>query len=284
MLDSKGKEQWYDKLIRIVNSAICFSLAYIVITWGGFFCMAVVAKSFGFDTNTYYFGVRFLLNGNKWSVWPATAIYSTYPIFALFFGLLMLFIFYQIKRQATLINVFLVWCFVIGTSVFSAQGLIALMWAYQFDSLFYKNFAVVFSWWGLPVGAIIGLNLLFGITLFYFAVNYPKKFLSFSYSFSKVNKSARRRKYFIETAIVPFILGAALTTAVTYPMNMMVHSVYLITIAIGLAISWVALFYLEIQKEDVLKYKMLQQYGFVMFVLLLLATIFIKISWHGIFV
>lgn len=246
--------------------------------------MAFIGKFFGFDTNTYYFGVRFLLNGEKWSVLPVSAIYSAYPLFALFFAVFMLFIFYRIKRLATLINVFLVWCFVIGTSIFSAQGVIALLGAYHFDSPFYKNFAVVFTWWGLPVVVIWGLNVLFAISLFYFAINYPKKFLSFSYSFSKVNKSSRRRKYFIETGIVPFILGAALTTAVTFPMNVPVHTVYLFTIAVGLVIGWVALFYLDIQKEDVLKYKILQQYGFVMFVLLLLVVIFIKISWHGIFV
>src|SRR5215204_6275869 len=90
-LDTKGKEQWYDKLARIVNSTVCFVLAYTLITFGGFFSMAIVGKFFKFDSNIYYFGIRFLLNGQRWSKFKVTVIYSTYALFALLFGLAMLY-------------------------------------------------------------------------------------------------------------------------------------------------------------------------------------------------
>ncbi|HRG90702.1 MAG TPA: hypothetical protein PLW44_16885, partial [Chitinophagales bacterium] len=255
MLDTKGKEQWYDKLIRIFNSTVCFVLAYAIITFGGFFSMAMVGKFFKFDANIYYFGIRFMLNGNKWSRLKVTLIYSSYAFFALLFGLLMLYIFDRVKRKPAILNVFLLWCFVIGTSIFAAQGLIASFGANEFNSPFYQNFAVVFAWWFLPVPFVYATNVLFVVLLLYFAINYPKMFLSFSYSFSKVNKSSRRRQYFIETAVVPFIIGAVATTALTFPMNMFVHGIYLFVIAIALLVSWIALFYLEILKDAVLKYK-----------------------------
>ena len=119
--------------------------------------------------------------------------------------------------------------------------------------------------------------------MLYFSINYPKLFLRFSYSFSKVNKSSRRRVYFIETAIVPFVLGAIATTAITFPMNIFVHAVYLMAIGVSLMLSWIALFYLEVQQDEVLKYKVLQKFGFVMLFALALFVGFIKISWRGIF-
>ena len=283
MLDTKGKEQWYDKLARIFNSTICFSLAYSVITFGGYLAMALVGKVFKYDANIYYFGIRFFLNGHKWSNLKITLIYSTYPLFALFFGLLMLYIFDRVKKKPAILNVFLVWCFVIGTAIFASQGIIASLGANEFNSPFYQNFAVVYAWWFLPVPFVYAMNIVFFALMLYFSINYPKLFLRFSYSFSKVNKSSRRRVYFIETAIVPFVLGAIATTAITFPMNIFVHAVYLMAIGVSLMLSWIALFYLEVQQDEVLKYKVLQKFGFVMLFALALFVGFIKISWRGIF-
>ena len=284
MLDTKGKEQWVDKLIRIFNSAVAFTLAYVIITFGGFFSMALVAKFFKFDANIYYFGIRFLLNGNKWTKLKVSVIYSTYPLFALLFGLLMLYIFARIKKKPSLFNVFLAWSFVIGTSFFTAQGIISSLGANEFNSPFYQNFAVVFAWSFLPPPFVYALNIFFGALLLYFSINYPKLFLSFSYSFSKVNKASRRRNYFLETAIVPFFLGAIATSAITFPMNIFVHAIYLMVIGFSLLISWVSLFYLEVMKDEVLKYKVLQKFGFIMLFVLAMVIMFIKISWRGIFV
>ena len=284
MLDTKGKEQLYDKLIRIFNSTVCFCLAYALITFGGFFSMALIGKFFKFDANIFYFGIRFMLNGHKWSRLKVSLIFSAYPVFALLLGLAMLYIFDRIKRKPALLNVFLVWCFVIGSCFFVAQGLIASFGANEFNSPFYQNFAVVFEWWFLPPPFVYAFNIFFALLLLYFSINSPKMFLSFSYSFSKVNKSSRRRQYFIETAVVPFLLGAVATTALTFPMNIFVHSIYLLVIGVSLLVSWIALFYLEILKDDVLKYKVLQTPGFVMAFMLALLVIFIKVYWRGIFI
>ena len=283
MLDTKGKEQWSDKLMRIFNSTVCFSLAYSIITFGGYFTMALVGKVFKFDANIYYYGIRFLLNGNKWSRLKVSIIYSTYPFFALLFGLLMIYLFDRVKKKPALINVFLAWGFVIGTSVFASQGIIGSLGANEFNSPFYQNFAVVNAWWFLPVPFVYATNLVFLALILYFSINYPKLFLSFSYSFSKVNKSSRRRTYFIETAAVPFVLGAIVTSAITFPMNIFIHAIYILVLGISLLISWVALFYLEVQQDEVLKYKVLQKFGFVMLFILVLFVGFIKISWRGIF-
>jgi|ERR1043165_8500784 hypothetical protein len=284
VLDTKGKEQWYDKLWRIVNSTVCFTLAYTLITFGGFFTMALVGEFFKFDANIYYFGIRFLRNNHPWSKFAVSAIYSTYPVFALLFGLAMLYLYDKIKRRPSLLNVFFVWCFVIGASFFISQGLLASMSSLEQASPFYQHFAVVYAWWFLPLPFVYATNVFFFALLLYFSINYPKLFLSFSYSFSKVNKSSRRRRYFLETAVVPFILGALITTAITYPMNIFVHAIYLLIIGVSLLVSWIALFYLEILKDDVLKYKVLQQFGFVMIFALVGFVVFIKIYWRGIFV
>lgn len=283
MVEVKGREQWHSKLFRILNSAVCFSLAYIIITWLGYWAMGAMGKVFKFDANIYYYGIRFLLNNQKWTKLSVTFIYLTYPLFALVFGLLMLYIFDKGRKLRATMNVFFVWCFIIGTSMFSAQAFIASLGANEFNSPFYQNLAVVFAWWFIPPPVIYAFNLPFAALLIYFSINYPRHFMSFAYSYAKVNKMERRRKYFFETAIVPFIIGSVITTAVTFNMNLFIHAIYLLTIGVSLVISWVALFYIEILKDDVLHYKGLQKFGFLFVVALIFLVFFVKVFWRGIY-
>jgi len=283
MVDLKAKEKWDSKLFRIVNSTACFSLAYILITWGGYFAMATMAKIFKFDSNVYYYGIRFLLNGHKWDRMKVSFIFSTFPVFALIVGLLMLYIYVKGRNLKSNVNVFLLWGFVIGTSMFTSQAFLASMGANEFNSPFYQHLGVVFAWWFLPVALVYAFNLPFTILFLYFAINSPRHFIRFAYSYAKVNKMERRRKYFVEVAIVPFILGAVITTMVTFPMNMFVHFVYLFSIGLSLVIGWVALFYIEVMKDDVLAYKSLQKFGFIFLIALVFLIFFVKASWRGIF-
>jgi len=282
-MDIASKEKWYSKLFRILNSSICFSLAYTLITYGGYFAMGLMGNIFKFDANVYYYGVRFLLNNNKWTKLKITFIFTTYPLFALAFGLLMLFLFTKGKEVRTVINMFFIWAFVIGSSVFVSQGLVASLGANEFNSPFYQHFAVVLAWWYMPLPFIYALNLPFLALFAYFTIHYPKMFLRFSYSFSKVNKVSRRRKYFTETAIVPFIIGAVATTILTFPMNIFMHGMYLMFIGLSLILGWVALHYLEIMRDDVLRYKSLQKFSFFLLLSLILLMGYVKITWRGVF-
>ncbi|MBL0310426.1 MAG: hypothetical protein IPP77_12350 [Bacteroidetes bacterium] len=282
-MDIANKEKWYNKLFRILNSSICFSLAYTIMTYGGYFAMGLVGKVFKFDANIYYYGVRFLLNQNKWTKFKITLIFTTYPFFALIFGLLMLYLFSKIKEVRTVLNLFFVWCFVIGSSIFVSQGLVATMGANEFNSPFYQHFSVVFAWWFMPPAFVYALNLPFIVLFLYFTIHYPKLFLRFSYSYSKVNKVSRRRKYFAEIAIVPFIIGSVATTILTFPMNIFMHFVYLMFISISLIIGWVALHYLEMMRDDVLRYRSLQQFNYFLLIAVILVMGYVVVTWRGIF-
>jgi hypothetical protein len=245
--------------------------------------MGLVGKLFKFDAFVYYYGIKFILNNNIWNRLKITLIYTSGPLAVLVIGLLCLYFFDRLKQIKSLLNVFLVWGFIIGTSMFTAQGLIASLGADEYNSPYYQSFAVVFAWWRFPTPLVYALNVPFAILLLYFAVNYTKPFLQFAYSYTKVNKMSRRRRYFLETAILPFFIGAIITTAVTFPMNIFVHAVYLLFIFISLVVGWVALFYLEIMKDDVIKYKSLQTLSLVAIFFLILAWAFVFVTFRGIY-
>jgi hypothetical protein len=281
-MDIAGKENATSKLKRIINSAACFVAAYVVITHGHFLMTAVVAKIFKYHSIVYYYGIRWMTNGERWTKASVTVVFLAGPLSALLFGLLCLYMYDKIRSIKSIINLFFIWAFVIGTSLFCSQNIIASLGMNEYNSPYYQNFAVLYAWWRIPLPLAYLANIPFAMLLLYFGVNYSKLFLLFAYSYTKVNKLSRKRKYFFETAIIPFLIGAVVTTIVTFPMNIFVHGIYLLVIAVALVVSFLSISFLDIMRDEVLRYKNLQEVsiGILVFTALLNALVFV--TWRGV--
>ncbi|MDB5281616.1 MAG: hypothetical protein JWO06_691 [Bacteroidota bacterium] len=291
MDQSRTTEQWYSKLFRVLNSAICFTLAYIIFTYLFWFVTGFVGRACKFDAFVYYFGVKFILNNHVWNKTSVALVYSAGPVFSLMLGLFCLYIYKKVKDAKSLLNVFLIWCFIIGTGIFLSQGVIAILGTYNYKSDYYHGLSVVFSWWKLPVIFIYLLDIPFALLFLYLSVNYARPFLLFAYSFSKVNKLPRRRKYFFETAIVPFAVGAFATslTTLTHPqlprhVNIPVHIVYMSVIGAALLLAWYAISFIDVLKTDVTRFKSFQAPNIAFAVLLGIAWLFVYITFRGIYI
>lgn len=253
--------------------------------------VAVTGTSFDLNAFLYFHGVKFLLNGHKWDSHIVILTYITGPLFALTAGLFAMALFSRLKYVKSLINLFLLWLFIVGVSLFLAQGIIVSIGITEHDSPFYIDWAPVLAWMGIPPVIVYALNIPFAIMLLYVGANSARPFLLFAYTSTKINKLERRRKYFTEVAIMPFIVGALIVLAVSFPTggtafaeNIMVHGIYLLVIAVILGVAWVALQYLNLQRDDLLKYKCLQQLDvFALFTLIILAVV-IKVTWGGIYI
>ena len=127
-----NREPWYSRLSRVINSAVCFSLAYVLITYAFWYVMGQAGKLLRFDSFVYYYGVKYLLNGQAWTKLKVTFIYSSGPLFCLALGLFCLYLFQMLKHIKLMFNLFLVWAFVIGTAMFSAQGIIADLGVHEY--------------------------------------------------------------------------------------------------------------------------------------------------------
>lgn len=279
-----SSEQWDSKLFRTLNSAICFTLAYVLFNYLYWFAMVFVAKFYKFDSFVYYYGVKMILNSSQWNTSKVSFIYSAGPLTCLFFAMLCFFLYRTLKRVASLFNVFLLWGFVIGTAIFVSQGLILWLGGYNYGSPYYQGLAVVFSWWRVPDFVIHLLAIPFLALFIYLSLNYGKPFLLFSFSFSRINKLARKRKYFFETALVPFALGALITTILTYPMNIQVHAINLLTIGTALLIAWYTLTNTEILRGQLLRYNNLQLPSIVLITLIVLVCFLVYFIFRGMYV
>src|SRR5687767_7689602 len=101
----RSREKWYSRLTRIINSAACFSLAYILITYAYWLVMGVAGLLLKFDSFVYYYGIKYMLNDRDWTALKVTFVYSSAPFFCLALGLLCRFVFERSKHFKTLLNV-----------------------------------------------------------------------------------------------------------------------------------------------------------------------------------
>jgi len=277
-------EVWHSKLFRTLNSALCFSLAYALFNFIFWWAMVFAAKRYRIDSFVYYYGVKMMINSSLWDKDKVTFVYSAGPVACLVFSLIFLILYRLMRKLPSLINVFFLWGFVIGSCMFVAQGIIILLGAYNYSTPYYQGLAVVLSWWRVPVTAArLGTIPLF-LLFIYLTLNYGRPFLLFSFSYSRINKLTRKRKYFFEVALVPFVIGAFITMLFTYPMNIQVNTVYLAVIGVGLLIAWYTLVTVKILRSQLLRYTNLQLPSIPFMVVFAIVCLFIWAIYGGMFV
>ena len=292
-MDRKHSEEWQSKVSRTVNSTACFSLAYVILTYLLWFTTGLTGMLYKFDSLIYYYGIKFILNSHGWSKTSAVVVYSTGPLFILLLALVALLLFNRTKKIRTILNLFFLWMFVIGISLFISQIIMAAFGIYRYDSLYYQGLAVTFAWLRTPAKVVYWLNVPVVLLMVYVGVNCARPFLSFSYSFSKVNNLGRRRKYFFETALVPYIVGSLVTTIALFPKELSAkgvlillastHLIYIVVMGMILGIGWLSLAYVEVSKPELLRYKSLQVPNIIAIILTVVSWAFIYVTFRGVY-
>ena len=286
-MERKHSEEWQSRASRTINSTACFSLAYVLLTYLLWLITGVTGMLYKFDSFVYYYGIKFILNDHAWDKVKVAMVYTSGPTFILMLAFLSLLLFSRMKQIRTMLNVFFLWIFIIGISIFLSQFIIAAFGLYNYNSIYYQGLAVSFAWLRTPVSVIYALNVIVVLLIVYLGVNCARPFLVFSFSFSKVNNLERRRKYFFEIALVPYIMGSLVTIIAIFPKeiaakNVLIllastHLIYIVVVGAILGIGWLSLSYIEMSKPDLVRYKSLQvpSVGALLFMIISWATIYI---------
>jgi hypothetical protein len=166
--------------------------------------------------------------------------------------------------------------------MFSGQFVIAALGAQEFNSPFFQNLTVAFAWIYMPLIFIYLLTIPALALMGFLATRVSKPFLSLSYSYSKVNKPPRRRKYFLETVIAPCILGSLAVLAFTFPLNVYINLVYILMIIISISIAFVIIPSQELQIDEVLRYKKLQEINVSIVIFWGILLLLFLLTWKGI--
>ncbi len=282
---NKGEKN-SSKAGRAFNSAMAFVIAYAGIL--SLLCVstALVGRIFGFDPQIYFYGIKFTLGRHRWTTANAFWIWSSGTIIITLIGVLCSRLYGYLRERLLLLNLVLLWGSIIAYSVAAAQTLLPLLSGYDETSPFYTNLAIAFNFADVPVWALYIICVIAFLLLLAGTSGAARSFLSFAYSFSKVNRRSRRRKYYIETVLLPYLLGAAIVflffrqTYQFYNFNAQ-NLLYLSVIAVVLLLALLLAAVSEISQDEVLRYKNLQQINAALFVVMMVLFMLLVVGYQG---
>ena len=264
---------------------MAFIIAYLLIMFLFSVTTGLIGKLFGFDPNISITGVKFDLGSHKWDRLSVFVVYSFGAFFTLGLGVLFYYAFSQFKSKINLANLVFLWGAVIAFSIVAAQGLLPCLEPDE-QKACYTNLTVVFAWFSFPLFILYLLCFFFFAFLVLFSIYTSKPFLSLSYSFSKVSKTDRKRKFYFETVIIPYVVSCTLIQMYmhyTYPVEnfRVLNLIYMVCIGISLSVSFLVININDIRSEEVLRYKNLQTVSPVLFILFILMLIFFTTTNKG---
>lgn len=279
------KEKSESKFARIANSAMAFVIAYMLILFLFNIVTALMGKIFGFDSNISYAGVKFDIGRHKWDTVNVSLVWSIGTLFTGFLGGFFFYLYSQFKASVNLANLILLWGSVIAFSIVAAQGILPCVEPGKRLAT-YTNLTVVFAWLAIPHWLLFFIAFIFILFLAFCSIYTSKPFLALSYTFSKVNKTNRKRKYFLETAVLPYLLASFIILVYhqfSYPaINFYVlNTLYLQCVGLSIAISFLLINISDIKTEEVLRYKTLQTISPALFIFFILLLIFFTATNKG---
>lgn len=274
-----GREQWVGKFFRVLNSAVCSAMAYLVVLFTCGATKSFVEKLYDIKSKlVFYESFPISKETDIWYLKNIVIVFSSGILASVVVGLLGLLVFHRLKHFNIPSAIFFLWLYVWAIAMFCAQGLLALLGLEEYYSPYFNNLVIVLAWLHVPkIFAYILMPLSIGLLTFlcFFST---RPFISMAYSYGKVNKLEKRRKYFVEVAVVPFIISALFVTALILPEPFTyTNLIYVGYGALGIVISWYLLFYVDVDREGVFRNEALQRFN--LFIVLMFALVMAAIYW-----
>lgn len=274
-----GREQWNSKFFRVVNSALCSALAYLSVLFSCGATKSFTETLFQIKSNLMFYESFPVTNEpGVWYLKNILIIFTSGVLASLVLGLFGLFFFHRIKRFNIPFVLYFLWLYVWAIAMFCAQGLLALLGLEEYYSPYFNNFVVVLAWLRFPKILAYFLVPLSVAALTFLCFFSTRPFISVAYSYGKVNKLQKRRKFFFETAMVPFVMSALFVTALIFPEPFtFTNLIYVGYAALAMIISWYLLFYIDVDREGIFRNEALQKFN--SFIVLIFVLVLVVIHW-----
>jgi hypothetical protein len=272
---SNSGEKWNNKFFRIMNSAMCFGIAYIFLITGNFITQGLVAKMYSIEGKITFYGIHYTSDLKEWYKKNSVIVHSSGLIFIFLVSIVSWALFNKTSKFNSPLRLIFLWIYMIGVCYFSAKFMSAALGISDTNSPFTVDFAFAIAWLYIkPAIAFMLASLMFIVMVaaMFFLI---KPFLTLSYSYRKVYKLKARRKYFFETAMLPSFIGLLFSTTLIFPENyIFIHFVQSFYILIAMVVSWYLLFYVDIDYDSVSRHTGLEKVNFTLILLFVLATVF----------
>ena len=271
---SNSGEKWNSKFFRIINSAMCFGIAYIILIIGDFASKALMAKMYSIKGTIYFYGVHYNSEPKEWYQKNSVVIHSSGLVFIFLVSVISWVAYKKTDRFDTPMRLIFLWTYVIGICIICSQFMTAALGASDYDSPFAIDFAFAIAWLYIKPAIAFMLAAVMLIVMAASTFFMITPFLKLAFSYRKVYKLKARRKFFFEVAMIPSVIGVLFFTTLIFPekyiFTLFVQVVYIL---VAMIICWYMLFYIDIDYDAVSRHKSLEKINFFLITTFILATV-----------
>lgn len=229
----KSNDTLLNKLLRVLTTALIFSILYIVsvATYHiivGAFCNYFHLKS-SYNFNGF---IQLETNYVYWSVKRITAIFLSGPLACLSIGIYFMYLFNSLTGTVNIVRYYLLWGGIIFINFFLVQLIASPFGAFDYKGGLYQGLSVVLAWWKFKGLMLAPVAIITAIGLFYFGYFTSNDFYKFSYS-TRLNVVKRGKNLFlVQVYFLPILLSAPLlfllSNRYSFILNIMLYLGFLI--------------------------------------------------------
>lgn len=218
--------------LNILYSAFYFALTFVLLTYLSYAFVAINAKILGYSPYLTLNGVDNLAQTFGWSIKRIAFVYLAAPFSGLAISILSYYLYIGTDHKKSHLQQFFFWLSLNGFVLFYSYLLTGLLSVGNYSSRYFTGFVAFFSWleWGNV--AIYGILILLLIVFVFYAHRYAWPILKSSYSTRLLKRTNGRTLVFFNLVVLPFLFGAVIVFAATFPMDFMYQIVRLFSYGI----------------------------------------------------
>ncbi|MFH1296048.1 MAG: hypothetical protein ABIJ04_02095 [Bacteroidota bacterium] len=200
-----GKQQ----IIIGINSTVLFLIAYLLIFSLTSIVTAISASVFDISTEVFYGQILFLVRSYDWTSDAVKGIFSTGPILALLFGILLWILYTRVAEETGILKLLVVWM--------TAQCVVFFFGDMMMGALFSKGFGYVIMYlYFMDTGKMI-ITLFALVAMFTLGLLVARQLLFTANTYLNILPGNQARKFVLFQYLLPFVTGNIIIGLIKLP-------------------------------------------------------------------
>lgn len=214
-------------IVRMFYSALYFAITFIFLNYIGYAIQALCAWYLGYTPYFSYEGVDPSLKDEAgWSTKRIIFVFLSGPLFAFVLSFISFYWYRGIDHKRSHLRQLYFWLSLNSFVYFYSFIITGLMAVGDFESFyFFRGFVAVFSWFEWKDAVVYGVLIAMAILFVFYARRYSKPILKTSYSTKLLKRTNGRAIVFLNSLVVPYLLGVIIIFIVTQSYDLVLFAV-----------------------------------------------------------
>lgn len=205
--------------LKLANSAVYFSITFIIVAYTGHCWSASNAWDLGYHPTFSYEGMENLVDTKGWTAKRVAWVYLAPPMWGLLVAILSLVLYNFSDSRKVHLQTVLLWLSFNGFALYLSYVITGILSGQNYSSEFFTGFAGFYGWLEWSKAKSTAILCLQGIASLPFVLLYSKPVLQLNFSRLLATRKNGKSVIFIHVFVFPLLLGCLFVGVATFPMD-----------------------------------------------------------------